>query len=188
MELPVTLTSSMDVEVAVSWHTAGQPGPGGPDLPASNGARGSSGPSVQDVPSLEHEHEPSSGTVTFQPGDTKASISITIMDDEEHEDLESFQIELGEVTVPSSNLVEIDERMAQVSIRDDDAPPVFTEGNNAVRSRGGEHAGGPGHRRTHHSDRCGRRPAELHPERGRRRLFHPGQRHRPTPHQRTAGL
>ena len=57
-----------------------------------------------------HEHEPSSGTVTFQPGDTEASISLTILDDEEHEDLESFQIELDEVTVASPNLVEIDVR------------------------------------------------------------------------------
>ena len=112
VDLPVSLSSPMNVAVSVSWRTAGQP-----SVDPADGAGGASG---QDAQSPEHEHEPSSGTVTFQPGDTEASISITIMDDEEHEDLESFQIELDEVTVPSPNLVEIGERTATVNVTDVD--------------------------------------------------------------------
>ena len=135
VDLPVRLSSAMQAEVEVSWGTAGQQDLAPANLAPANAAEGAPGASGNNAQSPEHEHHPSSGTVTFQPGKTEASISITIMDDEEHEDLESFQIELGTVTVASSNrnLVRIGRRMAQVKILDDDAPPEFNEGAATVR-------------------------------------------------------
>ena len=130
VDLPVTLSSSMDVEVTVSWRTADQPDSAPPELSPASAAL----EAPENTGDPAHEHEPSSGTVTFSPGQTKASISINIMDDEEHEDLESFEIMLESVTAPSARLVEIDQNMAPVSILDNDAPPVFSEGDKAVRS------------------------------------------------------
>ncbi len=123
VSLQVSLSLSANAEVTVSWRTATTETGGG-------GASGNSGRATKH----EHEHAPSSGTVTFPPGSAESSISITIQDDEEQEDLESFQIVLKEVTSSSLDLIEIADPSAQVNIQDDDAPPVFGEGDTAVRS------------------------------------------------------
>ncbi len=121
VELPVTLSSSVGGTVEVPWTTS------------------SSGPasriSVADRQS-GHEHEPSSGTVTLAAGQTEAIIEIIILDDEEHEDLESFGIDLGEPSVASgaSQKVVVGRRTATVTILDNDAPPVFDDGDAAIRT------------------------------------------------------
>ncbi len=121
VELPVTLSSSVGGTVEVPWTTS------------------SSGPaskiSVADRQS-GHEHEPSSGTVILAAGQTEAIIEIIILDDEEHEDLESFGIDLGEPSVASgaSQKVVVDRRSATVTILDNDAPPVFDDGDAAIRT------------------------------------------------------
>ena len=128
VDLPVRLSSPVDATVTVSWGTGG--GSGGNE---AGGASGSSGRAMSHI--SEHEHEPSSGTVTFQPGQTQAMITINILDDEEHEDPESFSIVLNEVTVSSpDDEVSIGDRTAQVTIADDDALPKFNEGGDAARS------------------------------------------------------
>ena len=116
--LPVSLSAPVSGTVTVTWSSTA-------------GASGSSGTSQ----ASKHEHEPSSGTVTFQPGQTQATITITILDDEEHESLESFFIVLDEVNVSSSSdRASIGQSTAEVFIGDNDAPPEFIEGDEAVRS------------------------------------------------------
>ncbi len=117
VDLPVTLSAAVNATVEVSWSTG--------DTVSSQ--------------SSAHEHTPSSGTVTFSSGETSAAITITILDDEEHEGPESFAIVLGNITVTStpgstsSNEVVMGVRTATVTIADDDAPPVFP-GDTATRS------------------------------------------------------
>ena len=124
--LPVSLSAPVDATVTVSWSTGGGSG--------ANGAGGASGSSRR-ARSMAHEHEPSSGTVTFQPGQTTATITINILDDDEHEDLESFSIVLIKVTVSSpDDGVSMGRRTAMVTIADDDGLPKFNEGDAASRS------------------------------------------------------
>ena len=121
VELPVRMTASVDGTVRVPWTTTGSA--------AASKISGYGGDS-------NHEHEPISGTVTVAAGQMEAIIEISILDDEEHEDLESFGITLGEPSVTSevSRTVSVDRRTATVTILDDDAPPVFDEGDAAIRS------------------------------------------------------
>ena len=125
--LPVRLTSSVGGTVEVPWTTSNS-------APASK-IGVASGSSVGDGQS-GHEHEPSSGTVTLAAGQTEAIIEIRILDDEEHEDPESFGIDLGEPSVAggASQKVVVDRGSAKVTILDDDAPPVFDDGDAAVRT------------------------------------------------------
>ncbi len=120
VELPVRITESLDGTVQVPWSSS---------VPAP-----ASKISVAESES-KHEHEPSSGTITLAAGQLEAIIEIIILDDEEHEDLESFQVELGEPSVASevSRKVSLDRRTATVTILDNDAPPVFDEGDTAIR-------------------------------------------------------
>ena len=122
--LPVSISLPVSSTVTVSWSTAGA---SVPPVEIASEAAGSS------VPSGQHEHTPSSGTVTIQPGETQANIEITILDDLEHEDEESFSIVLDSV-VASSSLVQIDDSPAPVTILDDDAAPEFGDGDSAIRS------------------------------------------------------
>ena len=131
VQLPVRITSSVDDgTVQVPW-TSGN-GSGSASAPKAGRVSGVSGQAVQSA----HEHEPISGTVTIGAGQTEATITINILDDEEHEDLESFQVALGEPSVigETSRQVSVSRRTAMVTILDNDAPPVFNEGDAAVRS------------------------------------------------------
>ena len=121
VELPVRMTESVNGAVQVPWTTTRL-------APASE----ISGNALQ----ANHEHEPSSGTVTLAAGQMEATIEIVVLDDEEHEDLESFGITLGEPSVARdvSRRVSVDRRTATVTILDDDAPPVFGERDSATRS------------------------------------------------------
>ena len=129
VDLPVSLSSPVDAIVTVSWSTGGGSGSG------SERANAADGPPRASHHSPTHEHEPSSGTVVFQPGQTQTTITINILDDEEHEDPESFSIVLTEVTVSSpDDEVSMGRRTATVTIADDDAAPQFTESGPASRS------------------------------------------------------
>ena len=133
VDLPVSLSSPVNAIVTVSWSTGGGSGSGSLGASAADGASGSSGRAMSRISA--HEHEPSSGTVTFQPGQTTATITINILDDEEHEDPESFSIVLTEVTVSSpDDEVSMGRRTATVTIADNDAAPKFTESGPASRS------------------------------------------------------
>ncbi|MCY4431311.1 MAG: Ig-like domain-containing protein [Rhodospirillales bacterium] len=124
VKLPVRLSSSVNGTVQVSW-TSGNGSGSAPTPKADDGA----GHSM-------HEHEPNSGTVTFVAGQKEETIEITILDDEEHEDLESFQVALDEPSLvgEESRQVSVSRRTATVTIVDNDAPPVFDEGDAATRS------------------------------------------------------
>ena len=121
VELPVRITESVGGAVQVPWSSS-VPGPASKISIAEGGSK--------------HEHEPSSGTITLASGQTEAIIEIIILDDEEHEDLESFQVELGDPSVASevTRTVSVRQRTATVTILDNDAPPVFDEGDTATRS------------------------------------------------------
>ncbi len=125
--LPVRFTASVDGTVQVPWTTSGS-------APASSAARASK--ISANVQPSRHEHEPGSGTVTFQAGQTEATIQIRILDNEVHEDPGSFGVTLGEPSVDAaaSRRVSVDRRTATVTILDNDAPPVFHEGDAATRS------------------------------------------------------
>ena len=125
--LPVRITSSVEGTVRVPWTTSGS---------TSASKLGAASKISGHARQLGHEHEPISGTVTLAAGQMKAAIEIEILDDEEHEDLESFGISLGEPSVASevSRTVLVNRRTARVTILDDDAPPVFDEGDSATRS------------------------------------------------------
>ena len=129
VELPVRMTSTVEGNVQVPWTTDGDAGP----ALASKIAIASDEYGSDIRPA--HEHVPSSGTVTLAAGQLETTIEITILDDEEHEDLESFGITLGEPTVASSvsRRVSVDRRTATVTVLDNDAPPVFDEGDAAIR-------------------------------------------------------
>ena len=124
VQLPVSLTSPAAGAVQVPWTSTANSG----SAPAPKADDGT-GQSL-------HEHEPSSGTVTFEAGQTEATIEINILDDEDHEDLESFQVALDEPSVADeeSRQVSVRRRTAMVTIMDNDAPPVFNEGDAAVRT------------------------------------------------------
>ena len=140
VSLPVSLSAPVGATVTVTWST------GGSEPEPAIGPRGQSQrqPVTPKSQVQGHEHTPSSGTVTFQPGETQSSISIRILDDMEHEDLESFLIVLDEVIVSSagqarasgqsSSNVSFGDRTALVTIADNDAPPEFGEGGDATRS------------------------------------------------------
>ena len=125
--LPVRFTASVDGTVQVPWTTSGS-------APASSAGRASK--ISANVQPSRHEHEPGSGTVTFQAGQTEATIQIRILDNEVHEDQGSFGVTLGEPSVDAaaSRRVSVDRRTATVTILDNDAPPVFDEGDAATRS------------------------------------------------------
>ncbi len=101
VQLPVRLTLSVNGTVNVPWTTGDDSG---------GGASG-------------HEYSPSSGTVTFAPGQTEATIEINILDDQDHENLESFQITLGAplVSGSTSRQVLVGRATAEVTITDNDA-------------------------------------------------------------------
>ncbi len=129
VELPVRMTSTVEGNVQVPWTTDGDAGPALASKIAI--ASDESGSDIRPA----HEHVPSSGTATLAAGQLETTIEITILDDEEHEDLESFGITLGEPTVASSvsRRVSVDRRTATVTVLDNDAPPVFDEGDAAIR-------------------------------------------------------
>ncbi len=120
VELPVRITESVGGTVEVPWSSSSS-------TSASKLSVAESG--------TKHEHKPSSGTVTLAAGQTETMIEITILDDDEHEDLESFQVELGEPSVARevTRKVSVSQRTATVTILDNDAPPVFDEGDTAIR-------------------------------------------------------
>ena len=202
MGLPVSLSQPVDSTVTVTWST------GDSNTAPKNSVRGTS----QDQPSRarshtqEHEHEPSSGTVTFKPGQTEATITITILDDEEHEDLEDFLIVLQQVAVSESGYangqsgdrsrsqtqgssqVLIGDDSARVQIADNDAPPEFIENDDASRSvventPAGTAIGAPITATDADGDTLNYTLSG-----GDARRIHARQRHRPTPDQAAAGL
>ena len=129
VNLPVSLSTPVDATVTVSWSTGG--GSGSVSASSAGGAPVAPRSAHLSV----HEHEPSSGIVVFQPGQTQTAITINILDDEEHEDPESFSVVLNEVTVSSpDDDVSISLRIATVTVADDDAPPEFIGAGDAARS------------------------------------------------------
>ena len=173
--LPVRLTSSVGGTVQVPWTTS-----------VSEPASKISG----EAPQSRHEHQPTSGTVTIAAGQLKAIIEITILDDEEHEDLESFGIDLGEPSVASeaSQKVVVDRGSARGDHSGQRRAARIRRGRRGRPFRGREHAAGDGHRPAGLRDGRGRRPAFVHPWRGRRLRLQSGSGHGPAEYKRLAGF
>ena len=113
LEFTVTLPAESTLETSVDWATA----------------RGGGGnPASKDV-----DYESANGTLTFAPGETSATIAVTVLDDDMKEEDETFKVVL---TNPSGASLSVTE--AKGAIIDDDTwqgVSVHTDSENVVEGQ-----------------------------------------------------
>ena len=113
LEFTVTLPAESTLETSVNWATAR----GGGGNPASKGV----------------DYESANGTLTFAPGETSATIAVTVLDDDMKEEDETFKVVL---TNPSGASLSVTE--AKGAIIDDDTwqgVSVHTDSENVVEGQ-----------------------------------------------------
>ena len=126
-EFTVTLTPEQTSPVTIQWQT--QDGPGGGFYVAKSGGDAAQG--LNDFTAV------TSGSLTFAPGETEKTVSVTILDDTAYESIERF----GVVVSGDATAMLIRKSTAYGEIQDDDAknlimhqplPAVVEEGKTYV--------------------------------------------------------
>ncbi len=126
-EFTVTLTPEQTSPVTIQWQT--QDGPGGGFYVAKSGGAAAEG--LNDFTAVQ------SGSLTFAPGETEKTASVTILDDTAYESIERF----GVVVSGDETAMVIRNAIAYGEIQDDDAvnlimhqplPAVVEEGETYV--------------------------------------------------------